>query len=190
MDEKPSSEPNEAYGMFCGPINQDTTRNLINRLGMATLEQKPITHFHLLFQSSGGTISEGICLYNVFDSFPIPLTIYNCGGVSSIATIAYLGAKIRKVNQFAAFMIHRTTCIPRVVTAEGARSMAKGLDIDDQRTGDILKKHLTIPDFDWNNLGNSEYWFSAAHAVTSGIAMQIGDFAPPLGRKVAAMNIV
>jgi ATP-dependent Clp protease protease subunit len=188
MNGKPEPGPNEAYAVFCGQLTQDATRNLLNRLSNATLEKPAITHLHVLLQSSGGGVSEGVCVYNFFQAFPIPLTVYNSGGIGSIAVVVYLGAKKRIVNQHAAFMIHRTGCGPVYIDSGNVDGKASALKLDDTRTEAILRKHLTIPDADWANLRNNEYWFSADAAVKNGLATDIGDFAPPMGSKVFALN--
>ena len=54
-----------------------------------------VAHVHLLFQSNGGTVGDGLCLYNFFRSLPISLTFYNTGSVASVAAIAYLGRVIQ-----------------------------------------------------------------------------------------------
>jgi ATP-dependent Clp protease protease subunit len=66
---------------------------LLGNLNGAT--QGGVTELHLLIQSSGGMVGDGISLYNFFRSLPLDLHVYNTGTVASIAAIAFLGAKRR-----------------------------------------------------------------------------------------------
>lgn len=80
---------------------------------------------HAVFQSTGGGIGDGICLYNVFKALSIDLTLYNTGHVASIAVLAYLGAKHRKVSRHAAFMIHRTQTTTQSANTQTVQAFAK-----------------------------------------------------------------
>ena len=85
-----STFPPEVYGVFCGGINQDNANKLCST--MAVCMNNKVEHVHLLFQSLGESVSDGIFLHSFFKSLPIQLTLYNAGQVSSSATVAYLGA--------------------------------------------------------------------------------------------------
>src|ERR1700737_2724923 len=96
---------NSAYATFAGPIDQQSVQRFFTSIAAGSANK--IEHIHILFQSFGGAVADGICLYNFFRALPIDLTLYNGGNVSSAATIAFLGAKGRKVTANATFMIHR-----------------------------------------------------------------------------------
>jgi ATP-dependent protease ClpP protease subunit len=98
--------PPEVYAVFCGNLDQASVGRIM--LGVTTAIANRVPRLHLLFQSSGGLVGDGVCLYSFFRGLPLPLTIYNVGSVSSIAALAYLGAEERKVSAHATFMLHRT----------------------------------------------------------------------------------
>jgi len=52
--------PAEAYAVFSDNINQDSVKRVFN--GLAGAMANKIAHVHLLFQSSGGFVGDGICL--------------------------------------------------------------------------------------------------------------------------------
>src|SRR5581483_1480481 len=106
--------PTEAYATFSGNIDQVALNRIFNAIATGTANG--VSHVHLLFHSIGGFIGDGICLYNFLNTSPIDVTIYNSGTVQSIATIAYLGAKSRKVSTYATFMIHRSHANPQGAT--------------------------------------------------------------------------
>ncbi len=135
-----------------------------------------------MMQSSGGGIGEGVCLYNLFRTLSIDLTLYNSGTVASIAVVAYLGAKKRVVSPHGLFMIHRTQTTTSVaVNTQTVKAFAQSAVLFDKTTEAILREHITMPDEKWAHFNHNDLWFSAEEAVKYGIAHEIGDFAPPSG---------
>jgi len=143
-----------------------------------------VRHVHLLFQTAGGFVGDGVALYNYFKALPIELTIYNSGAVASIGVIAYLGAKTRNASKYSAFMIHRTQRNPASVTANMLKSLAESAALDDQRTEAILREHLKLPADKWNDFDHYDLSFTAEESVKIGIAHQIAEFLPPVGTQV------
>jgi ATP-dependent Clp protease protease subunit len=145
---QPASTP-EAYVVFCGPINEENSKKLTDCLTTATAKNQNI---HLLFQSSGGSVGDGICLYNFFKTLPVELTVYNVGSVCSIAVIAYLGARHRVASPRAVFMIHRTTTNLTHAPAVMMKGVAKSLILDDERIESILRESVTLAGEEtWSN---------------------------------------
>lgn len=174
--------PQDAYVVFAGTIDQNAVQKMFNSLTGAISAN--IGHVHLLFQSFGGTVGDGVCLYNFFKFLPINLTIYNSGSVQSIATLAFLGAKNRKASANATFMIHKTRISPQHATASVLDAVTDGIRLDDDRTEAIFKNNLTIPRKKWLVHGYADLWFSANDAKEIGLIHEIGDFSPPIGAKV------
>lgn len=143
-----------------------------------------VKQVHLLFQTTGGFVGDGIALYNYFKTLPTDLTIYNTGAVASIGVIAYLGAKTRKTSKYSAFMIHRTQRNPGSTTANMLKSLAESAVLDDKRTEAILREHLKLSAEKWNDFDHYDLSFSAEEAVEIGLAHEIGEFQPPAGTKV------
>lgn len=177
--------PDEIYAMFCGPIQEATAQKVVANLSFASVSK--VKHIHILFQSIGGYVGDGVFLYNLFRSVPIELTLYNVGQISSAAVIAYLGAKHRKTSARAAFMLHRTTNSPQSATAATLQNLAKNLVLDDERTEAILRDHVKFPPELWDELKHHDVYVSADQAVKYGLADEIGDFAPPSGSQVYNM---
>jgi len=169
--------PIEIYGVFAGPIEQASSQKIVSNLAGAT--QRGVKHAHVLFQSSGGSVADGVFLYNLFRTLPIEITLYNGGQVCSAALIAYLGGRHRKTNAQATFMVHRSTVIPSRATSKTLRHIAQSLALDDARTEAIIKTHVRFPKKFWNDMQYHDIHLSAAEAIKYGIAEEIGDFAPP-----------
>jgi ATP-dependent Clp protease, protease subunit len=128
----PPQPPNEVYGIFAGPIDQMAVGRLGNAAAISS--SGGVTHVHLAFQTAGGMIADGVALYNLFRAFPIPLTLYNIGSISSAGVTAYLGAPNRLTSAHATFMIHRVTSPSIGTTSDRLQAMMQSVIIDDART--------------------------------------------------------
>jgi ATP-dependent protease ClpP protease subunit len=116
------------YTIFCGQIDQIASQRIVNSLTAALSGN--IRHIHVLFQSAGGFVGDGVFLYNLFRAVPIEVTLYNGGQISSAAVVAYLGARHRKTSARATFMMHRATNNPQSAGAAKLQSIAKSLAIE------------------------------------------------------------
>ena len=105
--------PENIYAIYCGGIDQANAQKTVNALTNAIARQAK--HIHLLFQSAGGYVGDGVFLYNLLRSIPIEITLYNAGQISSAGVVAYLGAKHRKTTRSATFMLHRIPIAPNLL---------------------------------------------------------------------------
>jgi ATP-dependent protease ClpP protease subunit len=176
------SLPSEVYAIYCGGIEQATAQKVVNSLTIAMGGK--VKHVHLLFQSAGGYVGDGVFLYNLFRSVPIELTLYNAGQISSAGVVAYLGSRNRKTTKSATFMFHRSTNSPQFATATKLDYIAKSLVLDDARTDAIVREHVKLPDELWKDMIHHDVYLSGEEAVQFGLATAIGDFSPPAGIQV------
>src|SRR5690348_7377519 len=140
--------PKIAYATFAGSIDQQTLPKIYQ--GFAGATQTGIGAVHLLFQSTGGMIGDGVSLYNFFCSLPIELHLYNTGSVQSIAVLAYLGAKHRHTSAHATFMIHKSHFPAQLGTnACKMKALSDALGMEDTRIEAILKSETKIPLDKW-----------------------------------------
>jgi ATP-dependent Clp protease, protease subunit len=174
--------PTELYGLFAGFIDQQAVQRFHNALSIAS--QGGVQSIHLLFQCAGGLVSEGISLYNLFRAFPIEISLYNVGSVSSIGVVAFLGAKRRLVSSHGAFMVHRAYLNPVAATADRMAAGADQLAMEDARIEGIIKSHTNLPADKWQQHKYADVWLSAAEAVSCGLAQDIGEFSPPPHAKI------
>lgn len=179
----PPQPKNEVYAIFAGNIDQTAVQRIFS--GIAAASGNNVDHIHLMLQSVGGNVGDGVCLYNLFRNLNIGLTIYNCGQICSIATLVYLGAKERKTSAHATFMIHRSTfTTPVGANSDRLQTVTESLVMDDQRTEAIFRETLKLNDAQWASHKYTELWFSAEHALECKLATEIGEFAPPIGQRI------
>jgi ATP-dependent Clp protease, protease subunit len=169
--------PAEVYGVFSDAINQGSVQRIFQTFGVAC--NNVVRHIHILFQSSGGFVADGIGLYNFFRAVPIEVTLYNSGSVQSIATVAYLGARNRKVSVSGSFQVHHSSSAPVPATAIQLQAITEGIQVDDARTEAILRRHLRLPDERWTQLGMRDMTFGAEQSVEWGFADEIAEFSIP-----------
>lgn len=173
--------PNEIYFTFSGEINQDSTRRIFDKFAAATQEAQPVTKIHLLIESYGGTVGDGVCLHNFFHGYPIPIRAYNIGTLMSAAVTAFLGVKERVASLYAAFMVHGATSPPLAATAGASRSALSSITIDNGRIEAILRSQARLTEAQWNTFKHYELHLTAADAVAAGIAHEIAEWSPPSG---------
>src|ERR1700745_346826 len=128
--------PEEIHAIFCGGIDQANAQKAVN--GLAQAMGGKAKHVHLLFQSAGGYVGDGVFLYNLFRTIPIEITLYNAGQISSAGVLAYLGANSRVTSRTATFILHRSTKSPQFATATQLDHAAKTLVLDDERSEMIV----------------------------------------------------
>src|SRR3989338_11163044 len=92
------------YISFSAEVNQNTTENL-----MGVIAQKVnagVKDIYLLISSPGGSVMNGINVYNFLKSLPINLTTHNIGIVDSIANVIFLAGKTRYAVKNSSFLFH------------------------------------------------------------------------------------
>ncbi len=183
----PPSTINEVFATLAGPVNEIMVQKLFQGLTIAMNNQ--VQRIHLLVQSTGGFIGDGVAIYNFLSKLPIEIVSYNVGSVQSIAVIAFLGAQKRKASKTATFMIHRAHFSSQVPASSAQlQAVANSLAVDDARIEEILKGHLTMPDDKWIIHSHADLYITAKEALEYGLIDEITDFAPPLGAQI--FNVV
>lgn len=184
MRMSPANEPQEYCFHLNGSIDPLMVQKTVSMMAKVSERQALTPSVHLLMHTRGGSITDGICLYNLFKMLPFDLTVYNVGGIQSIGVIAFLGAKRRIVNPNATFLIHRASISPQAANGKRLQSLAESISIDDANIESILREHLQISDDLWRRLDHEDLFISAAQAVEYGIAHEIGAYSAPRGSSI------
>lgn len=175
-----SEKITEMYATLSGRVDDEMVYRLLDRGASAVTDG--IRRLHMLVQSSGGVIGDGIALYNYLRNLPLEIIAYNGGMVQSIAVIAFLAAKKRKASKTATFMIHKATFNAGMPsTSLQLSTVAHSLMVDDGRIENILKEYLSMPEEKWHVHRFSDLFLTAEEALDFGLIDEIADFAPPVG---------
>ncbi|MES2125897.1 MAG: ATP-dependent Clp protease proteolytic subunit [Pseudomonadota bacterium] len=180
MSEDTIKQESQAYFTLSGDVNSDMVHRMFEAVSEMTSEG--IDTAHILVQSNGGYVSDGLCLYNFMVNAPVTFVMYNAGAVASIAVILFLCGKRRYASSTARFMVHKS----HATASPGARPDAlniivEGLRADDARTEQILRRHITLTPEQWAVHQYSDLHLNSADAKTAGMIDDVADFMPPKG---------
>lgn len=173
----------EGYFTLSGDVNSD----MVQRVFRATdsMTARGITTVHLLLQSHGGFISDGICLYNYLSNLPIRIVTYNGGAVASIAILLFLAGQERHASRTGRFMLHKShASVPGGARPDMLRIIAEGLEADDRRTESILRQSVSLSDAQWAIHATSDLHLTSEMALETGLIHSVADFFPPTGEHV------
>ncbi|MDP3670006.1 MAG: ATP-dependent Clp protease proteolytic subunit [Telluria sp.] len=180
MSEEQAKRETDAYFTLSGDVNSDMVHRVFEAVSEMT--ERDVDTAHILLQSNGGYVSDGLCLYNFMANAPINFVMYNAGAVASIAVILFLSGCRRYASETARFMVHKS----HATASPGARPDAlniivEGLRADDARTEAILRKHVELTPEQWAIHQYSDLHLTARDAKTTGLITDVADFASPKG---------
>jgi ATP-dependent Clp protease protease subunit len=183
MSEDQTPPGNEAYFTLSGDVNSDMVHRVFEAVSAMT--EAGIDTAHVLLQSNGGYVSDGLCLYNYLSNAPITFVMYNGGAVASIAVTLFLAGTRRYASETARFMVHKS----HATAAPGARPDAlniivEGLRADDARTESILRKHIELLPEQWAIHQYSDLHLTARDARVARVIDEVADFTPPRGMHI------
>jgi len=183
MSEDSTAHAGEGWFTLSGDVNSDMVHRVFD--AVADMTEDRITTAHILVQSNGGYVSDGICLYNYLSKLPIRIVTYNAGAVASIAVILYLAGAQRYASETARFMVHKShASAPHGARPDALRIIVEGLQADDARTERILRNHVNLQDEHWQTHAYSDLHLTAQEAEEVGLVDAVRDFAPPKGLRV------
>ncbi|MES2296760.1 MAG: ATP-dependent Clp protease proteolytic subunit [Pseudomonadota bacterium] len=169
-----------AYFTLSGDVNSDMVHRVFE--AVADMSARGVECAHVLLQSNGGYVSDGLCLYNFLARAPMRFVMYNGGAVASIAVIVFLAGARRYASDTARFMVHKShaTAVPGA-RPDALKIIVEGLQADDARTETILRRHLRLSDAHWAVHAGSDLHLCAREALEVGLIDAVADFAPPRG---------
>jgi ATP-dependent Clp protease, protease subunit len=172
----PSSDK-ESWFIFAGVIDTGIARAFAHHMANALAEG--LTRVHILIQSPGGSVSDGVFICNLLSALPMEVVAYNSGHIGSAAATAYLGAGKRLVSESGTFLLHRT------IAGSGASgnaavlgALADSVRIDDARTETIFRTRATLSEEQWAAARVTDLVLDAPTAIAAGIAHAMGSFSP------------
>jgi ATP-dependent Clp protease protease subunit len=180
MSEEQAKQLKEAWFTLSGDVNSDMVHRVFDAVSVMT--EDGIERAHVMLQSNGGYVSDGLCLYNFLANSPIEFVMYNGGAVASIAVILFLSGTRRYCSETARFMVHKS----HATASPGSRPDAlniivEGLRADDARTESILRKHIELTPEQWAVHQYSDLHLNSRDAKLAGMVNDVKDFSAPKG---------
>lgn len=148
----------------------------------ALKELGDVSTINLSINSGGGSVFDGIAIYNMLKSHKATVNVYIEGLAASIASVIAMAGDTITMRSGSMMMVH----MPWTLSQGNAEEMRKTADTL-EKTGDsivdIYSERTGITSDEIRNIMNDETWLSAEEAVEQG-------WATKLDKKEAVMNSV
>jgi len=176
------------YISFSAEVSPQTTESLIAVL--ANCANNGVKHVYLLFSTPGGSVMNGLNLYNVLMGMPFDLTTHNVGNVDSIGNAVFLAGNKRYACPHSTFMFHGvgfdTKGLPRL-EEKLLRERLDSILSDQRRIGNIITERTNLEQKVVEGLFTEANTKDATFAVSNGIINEIKDVQIPSGSSVISL---
>jgi ATP-dependent protease ClpP protease subunit len=176
------------YISFSAEIIPATTEVLIAAASQCAIHG--VQEVHLLLSTPGGTVMNGMNLYNVLRAMPFKLTTHNVGNVDSIGNAVFLAGQTRYACPHSTFMFHGVG----FDTAPGVRFEEKvlrerldGILSDQKRIGAIIEEHTQLTPEQVEVLFLEATTKDATYAAGVGIVDEVRDVDIPAGAPIISL---
>lgn len=141
-----------------------------------------VSTINLSINSGGGSVWDGVAIYNMLKSHKATVNVYVEGLAASIASVIAMAGDTITMRSGSMMMVHMPFTIAQG-NAEEMRKTADALEKTGNNIVDIYSSRTGISSDDIRNIMNEETWLSAEEAVEQG-------WATKLDKKEAVMNSV
>lgn len=148
----------------------------------ALKELGDVSTINLSINSGGGSVFDGIAIYNMLKSHKATVNVYIEGLAASIASVIAMAGDTITMRSGSMMMVHMPWTLSQG-NAEEMRRTADTLEKTGDSIVDIYSERTGISSDDIRNIMNDETWLSAEEAVEQG-------WATKLDKKEAVMNSV
>jgi len=179
---------NTVYVSFSAEIIAATTESLIATL--VNCSNAGVAEVQLLLSTPGGSVMNGMNLYNVLRALPFKLVTHNVGNVDSIGNAVFLAGEERFASPHSTFMFHGVgfDSEPGARLEEKLlRERLEGVLADQKRIGSIIEERTTLDAEQIQALFGEAQTKDATYAVSTGIVHEIRDVEIPAGSPVVAL---
>ena len=179
--------PETVYVSFSAEISAHTTESLL--AVMANCVNNKVKTVYLMLSTPGGSVMNGMNIYNVLVGMPFELITHNVGNVDSIGNAVFLAGKKRYACAHSTFMFHGVGFNTDKARFE-EKNLRERLDSilsDQKRIGSIITERTNIGEETVSSLFREAQTKDAAYAVGSGIVHEIKDVQIPPGAQVVSL---
>lgn len=181
--------PTVLYISFSAEISPHTTESLLAVLGNC-VNQK-ITTVYLMMSTPGGSVMNGMNLYNMLLGMPFELITHNVGNVDSIGNAIFLAGKKRYACPHSTFMFHGVGFDLRNHTGrleeKNLKEHLASILSDQKRIGEIITERTNLKQEVVEGLFSEAQTKDAAFAVSTGIVDEIKNVQIPPGSNVVSL---
>ena len=128
----------------------------------------------ILLDSEGGSVTDGLSIYNAIMQYSGSVTVHIDAICASIATVIACAADKVVMNSNAKFMIHRAWTVAMGNRVE-LRSMAEILELMDADIASAYADKTDLPEDELLAMMEAETWMSAEKALELGFVDEINE---------------
>lgn len=136
------------------------------------LQEEGIEEIDVHINSNGGSVSEGLAIYNVLKNSQMEVRTICDGFACSAASVVFMAGKERIMNKSSLLMIHNAWTYSSG-NASDFRKKADDLEKITQASVDAYLTKVSLSEEEVKKMLNEETWISAEDAVTYGFATQV-----------------
>jgi len=180
--------PKTVYISFSAEINPSTTESLI--AAISNCVNNKVAEIYLLLSTPGGSVMNGINLYNTLRAMPVKLTSHNVGNVDSIGNAIFLAGETRYASPHSTFMFHGVGFdVPHGGRLEEKtlRERLGSLLSDQSRIGSIMEDRTNLTKNQIKGLFRQAQTKDATFAAGCGIIHEIRDIQIPAGSTIVSL---
>jgi ATP-dependent protease ClpP protease subunit len=185
----PNPNPETVYVSFSAEVNPNTTESLL--AVMANCVNQKIKTVYLMLSTPGGSVMNGLNLYNVLIGMPFELITHNVGNVDSIGNAIFLAGKKRYACPHSTFMFHGVGFDLKNQTMRLEEKLLKerlaNILTDHKRIGSIITERTNLTDEIVAGLFSEAQTKDATYAAGAGIVHEIKNVQIPAGSSVVSL---
>jgi ATP-dependent Clp protease protease subunit len=176
------------YVSFSAEIIPATTEALI--AVFAKCANEGAEEVYLMLSTPGGSVMNGMNLYNVIRAMPFRLVTHNVGNVDSIGNAVFLAGERRYASPHSTFMFHGVGFDTQPGTRLEEKLLRERLDgllADQKRIGAIIEERTELSADQVQGLFLEAQTKDAAYAVGAGIVHEVRDIQVPPGSPIISL---
>ena len=188
QQQNPPNPPQIVYVSFSAEISPHTTESLL--AVMTNCANQGIKTVYLLLSTPGGSVMNGLNLYNVLIGMPFELITHNVGNVDSIGNAIFLAGSKRYACPHSTFMFHGVgfDVTGQLRLEEKFLKERLGSILSDhKRIGSIISERTKLDQKVVESLFTEAQTKDAAFAVSTGIVHEVKDVQIPPGVQVISL---
>jgi ATP-dependent protease ClpP protease subunit len=177
------------YLSFSAKINQATTEGLLD--ACAELANRKTSTIYLMLSTLGGSVINGITLYNTLRALPLKLITHNMAAVNSVGNVVFLAGDERYACPNATFMFHGVGFDVKEQTRFEERRLKEKLEsvLSDQRKiGAVIAERTSLQPKEIGALFRQAVTRDPEYARTKGIIHGIRDVEIPPGSTIRQLS--
>jgi ATP-dependent Clp protease protease subunit len=182
------SAPPRIYISFSAEINPSTAESLIALVSQHV--NNGVKEIYLMMSTPGGSVMNGLNIYNVLRALPAKIITHNVGNVDSIGNAIFLAGEERYACPHSTFMFHGVgfdVPSPMRFEEKNLRERLDSILADQGRIGSIIRERTNIGNAQIKGLFKEARTKDSDYARSVGIVHDVRDVSIPTGAPVFSL---